>query len=48
MVMVNDAHGVASSTFADRVGATLALVDLQNAAGGVDGRKLKLVVKDSV
>jgi branched-chain amino acid transport system substrate-binding protein len=38
--------GVASSTFADGAAGAMARIDQQNAAGGVDGRKLKLVVKD--
>jgi len=45
--MINDTTGVASSSFADGVGAAQARVALQNAEGGVDGRKLKLVVADS-
>jgi branched-chain amino acid transport system substrate-binding protein len=38
--------GVASSTFADGAAGAQARIDQQNAAGGIDGRKLKLVVKD--
>jgi branched-chain amino acid transport system substrate-binding protein len=38
--------GLASSTFADGAAGAMARIDQQNAAGGVDGRKLKLVVKD--
>jgi branched-chain amino acid transport system substrate-binding protein len=38
--------GFASSTFADGAEGAMARIDQQNAAGGVDGRKLKLVVKD--
>ncbi len=45
--MINDSTGAASSTFVDGVGAAQARVALQNAEGGVDGRKLDLVVGDS-
>jgi branched-chain amino acid transport system substrate-binding protein len=38
--------GFASSTFADGAEGAMARIDQQNAAGGVDGRKLTLVVKD--
>jgi branched-chain amino acid transport system substrate-binding protein len=38
--------GFADSTFADGAEGAMARIDQQNAAGGVDGRKLKLVVKD--
>jgi branched-chain amino acid transport system substrate-binding protein len=38
--------GIASSTFADGPDGVKAAIDAQNAAGGVDGRKLKLIVKD--
>jgi branched-chain amino acid transport system substrate-binding protein len=38
--------GVASSTFADGAAGAQARVDLQNAQGGVNGHKLKLVVED--
>jgi branched-chain amino acid transport system substrate-binding protein len=43
---INDLTGVASSTFSDGPGAAQARVDLQNAEGGVNGHKLKLVVED--
>ncbi|HUZ09672.1 MAG TPA: ABC transporter substrate-binding protein, partial [Acidimicrobiales bacterium] len=43
---VTDLTGVASSTFADGAGGARARVDLQNAQGGVNGHKLKLVVED--
>jgi branched-chain amino acid transport system substrate-binding protein len=45
--LINDTTGAAASTFSDGVGAAQARVDLQNAEGGVDGRKLKLVTVDS-
>jgi branched-chain amino acid transport system substrate-binding protein len=38
--------GLASSTFADGPAGVRAAIDQQNAQGGVDGRKLKLIVKD--
>jgi branched-chain amino acid transport system substrate-binding protein len=38
--------GIASSTFADGPGGVKAAIDAQNAAGGVDGRKLVVDVKD--
>jgi branched-chain amino acid transport system substrate-binding protein len=38
--------GFASSTFADGAKGAMARIDQQNAAGGIDGRKLVLVVKD--
>jgi branched-chain amino acid transport system substrate-binding protein len=38
--------GFADSTFADGAAGAMARIDQQNAAGGVDGRKLKLIVKD--
>jgi branched-chain amino acid transport system substrate-binding protein len=43
----NDTTGVASSTFQDGVGAAQARVALQNAQGGVDGRRLVLDVADT-
>ena len=43
---VTDLTGVASSTFADGAGGARARIDLQNAQGGVNGHKLKLVVED--
>ncbi len=43
---VTDLTGVASSTFADGAGGAQARIDLQNAQGGVNGHKLKLVVED--
>ncbi|HLN17030.1 MAG TPA: ABC transporter substrate-binding protein [Acidimicrobiales bacterium] len=45
--MINDTTGVAASTFADGVGTAEARIALQNAEGGVDGRKLKLIVLNS-
>jgi branched-chain amino acid transport system substrate-binding protein len=45
--MINDTTGAAASTFSDGVAAAQARVDLQNAQGGVDGRKVKLVALDS-
>jgi branched-chain amino acid transport system substrate-binding protein len=44
--LVGDLTGVASSTFADGPGGAQARVALQNARGGVNGRKLKLVSVD--
>jgi branched-chain amino acid transport system substrate-binding protein len=38
--------GVASSTFTDSALGAQVRIDAQNAAGGVDGRKLKLIVVD--
>ena len=38
--------GVASSTFADGPGGAQARIDAQNAKGGVNGHKLKLVTED--
>lgn len=38
--------GIASSTFADGPGGIKAAIDAQNAAGGVDGRKLAVDIKD--
>jgi branched-chain amino acid transport system substrate-binding protein len=43
---ITDLTGVASSTFADGAGGAQARIDAQNAAGGVNGHKLKLVVED--
>lgn len=43
---ITDLTGVASSTFADGAGGAQARIDAQNAAGGVYGHKLKLVVED--
>lgn len=45
--MMDDETGVASSTTGDGVGAAQARIDLQNAHGGVDGRKIKLVAVDT-
>jgi branched-chain amino acid transport system substrate-binding protein len=45
--IVNDTTGGLSSTFADGIGVAQARVALQNAQGGVNGRKIKLVVADS-
>jgi ABC-type branched-subunit amino acid transport system substrate-binding protein len=44
---IGDFTGVSSSTFADGLGGAQARIDLQNAQGGVDGRKLKLVSFDT-
>lgn len=38
--------GIASSTFSDGEAGIKAAIDAQNAAGGVDGRKLRLIAKD--
>ncbi len=38
--------GPAAPTFSDSAGGAMARFDLQNAQGGVDGRKLNLVVED--
>lgn len=38
--------GVASSTFLDSALGAQVRIDAQNAAGGVDGRKIKLIVED--
>ena len=38
--------GIASSTFADGAAGAQARIDAQNAAGGVNGHKLKLVAED--
>jgi len=43
---ISDLTGPASSTFFDAAGGIDARVALQNAKGGVDGRKIKVVVKD--
>ena len=43
---ISDLTGVAASTFADSAGGIQARFDLQNAHGGVNGHKLKLVVED--
>ena len=45
--LVNDTTGLAASSFADGVGAAEARVAMQNAEGGVDGRKLVLDVVDT-
>ncbi len=44
---IGDFTGVSSSTFADGFGGAEARVDLQNAEGGVNGHKLKLVSVDT-
>ncbi|HEY3941941.1 MAG TPA: ABC transporter substrate-binding protein [Acidimicrobiales bacterium] len=44
---IGDQTGVSASTFADGTGGAQARIDLQNAHGGVDGRKLELVAVDS-
>lgn len=43
---ISDLTGFASSTFADGPGGAQAVIDEANAAGGIDGHKLKLIVKD--
>ncbi len=43
---IGDLTGVAASSFADGAGAARARIDAQNARGGVDGHKLKLIVVD--
>ena len=43
---IGDLTGVSSSSFADGPGAAEARIAAQNAAGGVDGHKLKLIVED--
>jgi branched-chain amino acid transport system substrate-binding protein len=43
---IGDQTGVSSSFFANSLAGAQARVDAQNAAGGVDGRKLELVVDD--
>jgi len=43
---ISDLTGVASSTFLDGPGGAQAVIDSVNAKGGVNGHKLKLVVKD--
>ena len=43
---IYSATGIASSSYVDAYQGALARLDAQNSAGGVDGRKLKLVVKD--
>ena len=43
---ISDITGVAASTFQDSPGGAQARIALQNAKGGVNGHKLKLVVED--
>jgi branched-chain amino acid transport system substrate-binding protein len=43
---IGNLTGIASSTFFDSVGGIQARIALQNANGGVDGRKLKMIVKN--
>src|SRR5580700_2584514 len=43
---IGDLTGVAASTFEDGPGGAQARVDYQNAHGGVNGHKIKLVVLD--
>lgn len=40
--------GIAASNFADGAGGAQAAIAAQNAAGGVDGRKLELIVEDDM
>ena len=44
--MISDETGPASSSYIDAQDGAQARIDAQNAAGGVDGRKLQLVVQD--
>jgi|HubBroStandDraft_1064217.scaffolds.fasta_scaffold02825_3 branched-chain amino acid transport system substrate-binding protein len=43
---ITDETGGASSSYIDAQDGAIARIDAQNAAGGVDGRKLQLVVED--
>jgi branched-chain amino acid transport system substrate-binding protein len=43
---ISNLTGVASSTFTDGAGGAQAIIDQTNAAGGINGHKLELVVKD--
>ena len=43
---IGNLTGVASSTFYDSVGGIQARIDQQNASGGVNGRKLSVIVKN--
>ena len=43
---ISDLTGVAASTFEDGPGGAQARIDLQNARGGVNGHRIKLVVED--
>jgi branched-chain amino acid transport system substrate-binding protein len=43
---ISNLTGIASSTFADGAGGAQAIINQQNAAGGIDGHPLKLIVKD--
>jgi branched-chain amino acid transport system substrate-binding protein len=43
---ITSATGIASSSFADGAAGAQARIDAQNAAGGIDGHKLQLIVKD--
>jgi branched-chain amino acid transport system substrate-binding protein len=43
---IYSATGIASASYVNAYQGALARLDAQNAAGGVDGRQLKLVVKD--
>jgi branched-chain amino acid transport system substrate-binding protein len=43
---ISNLTGIASSTFTDGAGGAQAIIDQQNAAGGIDGHPLKLIVKD--
>jgi branched-chain amino acid transport system substrate-binding protein len=44
--LITSQTGLLASSFADAAGGAIARIRLQNAEGGVDGRKIKLVVKD--
>jgi branched-chain amino acid transport system substrate-binding protein len=44
--LITSLTGVASSEYNDVVPAAMARIDLQNAHGGVDGRKIKLITED--
>ncbi len=43
---ITDETGGASSSYIDAQDGAMARIDAQNAAGGVDGRQLQLVVED--
>jgi branched-chain amino acid transport system substrate-binding protein len=44
--LITSQTGLLASSFADAAGGAIARIRLQNAEGGVDGRQIKLVVKD--
>jgi branched-chain amino acid transport system substrate-binding protein len=43
---ISNLTGIASSTFADGAGGAQAVIDQLNAAGGIDGHPINLIVKD--